>query len=129
MQQETPLGVPGDEPRDGAGSSSRVVASVQVPDGCPTPKVSVSFEPKTVLEFEAVVDACGGAAKFSTCMDFAFADVEGGRVHLHRPKDREPVVVLDPFMQAFGNRIRIEQAKALEAKACPVPDSEADVPW
>lgn len=127
--QETPHGVPDDVSRDSVDALSRVVVRVQVPAGCPQPKVTATFEPDTVEEFEAIVDACGGAAMFTGCADFAFAEVDGGRVHLQRPKDREPVVVRDPFMQAFGTRIKIESAKALEAAACPVPDSDADVPF
>lgn len=100
-----------DASRDG-GSPSRVVVSVQVPDGCVAPfKASVAFSPETAEEFEQVVEACGGPAAFTPVSNFVFAVVDGGMVHLQRPRAvAELRPIRDPFMDEFDKRIAAAKA-------------------
>jgi hypothetical protein len=113
MNADAPLGVPGDVSRDGAEASSRVVASVEVPAGCPRPKTVLMFEPETAVEFDAVVEACGGPAEFSVIGGFAYVRLdETTMAHLYRPAGAVLAPVHDPFMAEFDERCRAARAAA-----------------
>lgn len=89
---------------------SDITVKVTAPDGLPAPTLSLSFKPETAEQFEAIVDACGGALEFKIGYggDSVYTHLaDKTYVHVEPPKDAQPVrPVKNPFIAAFERRQR-----------------------
>lgn len=84
----------------------QITFTLDLPTGLVQPGVDLVFRPATVEEFNAIVDAAGGAHKFRACGTFAFADITGATVRVHQPEEVKPRLVPEPpsFMREFAKR-------------------------
>lgn len=86
----------------------QITVTVDTPPGLSKARVTVAFEPETVEEFDAIVEATGGAHKYRVYGgDMAFGTLAGGvAVHLHMPRMVQPAPVPEPpsFMREFAKR-------------------------
>lgn len=87
--------------------TNQIKVHVDAPAGLPSAYVTLAYHPLTTAEFEAVVEAAGGAAEFriGASADNLVQDIDRGYLFVYSPKDvTRPRPTTDPFLAQYMAR-------------------------
>jgi hypothetical protein len=100
---------------------SAISVTIDAPPGLPPISANVHIHPKTVEEFEAVVEAVGGPGVFrASVYEWVTADLPGDvRLMLYQPATYErPSRPQYPFIAEFNERVEQARAAAAGQETC-----------